>query len=93
MMAFQFYLPSRKQKSKVGGDDSHIAFGKQFRGVKGSLRLCVFVLEHSVLLSPKFGARSVHIFTQSVWNLTLVCGTDCLACQDEFFVNKPLHIK
>jgi hypothetical protein len=66
MMAFQFYLLSRKQKSKVGGDDSHIAFGKQFRGAKGSLRLRVVVMEHSFLLSPKFGAKSVHIFTQSV---------------------------
>jgi hypothetical protein len=26
-------------------------------------------------------------------NVTVVCGIDCLACQDEFFVNNPLDVK
>jgi hypothetical protein len=45
------------------------------------------------LLSPKFGAKSSHIFTQSPYKVTVVCGTDCLAYQDEFFVNNPPDVK
>jgi hypothetical protein len=41
----------------------------------------------------KFGAKSSHICTQSLQNVTVVCRTDCLACQDEFFVNNPLDVK
>jgi hypothetical protein len=26
-------------------------------------------------------------------NVTAVCGIDCLACQDIFFVNNPLNVK
>jgi hypothetical protein len=26
-------------------------------------------------------------------HITAVCGIDCLACQDEFFVNNPLDAK
>jgi hypothetical protein len=46
-----------------------------------------------VLLSPKFGAKSSHIFTQSPWNVTLVYGIDCLACQDELYMKVPLDVK
>jgi hypothetical protein len=30
---------------------------------------------------------------QSLYNATLLCVTDCLACQDEFCMNNPLHVK
>jgi hypothetical protein len=30
MAAFQFYFTSGKQKSGVGGDESHVVFGKKF---------------------------------------------------------------
>jgi hypothetical protein len=43
-------------------------------------------------LSPKF-EKSSHIFTQSPQNFTIVCGIDCLACQDEFLLNNPLDVK
>jgi hypothetical protein len=52
MGAFQFYLQSGKQKSRVGGE-------------KGSVRQRVIVMQQPVLLSPKFGVKSLHIFTQS----------------------------
>jgi hypothetical protein len=32
-------------------------------------------------------------FTQSPSNVTVVCRVDCLACQDEFFVNNTLDAK
>jgi hypothetical protein len=50
-------------------------------------------MQQPVLLSPKFGVKSKHIFTQSPHNTTAVCGIDCLACQDEFFMNSPLDFK
>jgi hypothetical protein len=39
MMAFQFYLQSRKEK-KVGWveDDSHVVFGQKFTGENGRVR-------------------------------------------------------
>jgi hypothetical protein len=43
----------------VGGD------GKKFPGEKGSVLRCV-VMQQPDLLSPKFGAKSSHIFTQSL---------------------------
>jgi hypothetical protein len=66
MAASRFYLQSGKQR-KVGwmGDDSHVVFGKKkFQGKKGSVRRRVVVMQQPVLLSPKLGAKSSHIFTQ-----------------------------
>jgi hypothetical protein len=65
MAAFQFYLHSEKQ-TKVGwlGDGILVVFGKKFPGEKGSVRRCVVVMQQPVL-SPKFGAKSSHIFTQA----------------------------
>jgi hypothetical protein len=62
-------------------------------GEKVRMRRCVVVMQQSVLLSPKFGAKSSHIFTQLPQNFTAVRGIDCLACQDELFVNSSLDIK
>jgi hypothetical protein len=84
------------KKNRVGGGRHSCCFG-----VEGSLvtkkawdgASCVVAMQQPVLLSPKFEAKSSHIFTQSPWNVTVVCGTDCLACQDEFFVNNPLDVK
>jgi hypothetical protein len=44
-------------------------------------------------LSSNFGVKSSHIFTQTPSNDTVVCGINCLACQDEFLVKNPLDIK
>jgi hypothetical protein len=87
--------PSIEETEKVGWmrDYSHVVFGKKFPGEKGSVKRCVVVIQQQVLLSPKFGAKSSHIFTQSPTNVTVECGIDCLACQDELFVNDPLDVK
>jgi hypothetical protein len=42
------------------GEDSHVVFGKN-SGVKGSVKRCVVVMQQPVVLSPKFGAKSLHI--------------------------------
>jgi hypothetical protein len=47
------------------GDQSHIAFGKKFSGEIGSVSQCVAMMQQPGLLSPKFGAKSSHIFIQS----------------------------
>jgi hypothetical protein len=65
-------------------DDCH-AFGLKIRGEKGSARRSVVVMQQPVLLSPKFAANASQV--------TVVCGIDCLAYQDKFFVNNPLDVK
>jgi hypothetical protein len=53
------------KKSAVREDDSHAVFSQKFPDEKGSVRQCVVMMQQLVLLSPKFGANSLHIFTQS----------------------------
>jgi hypothetical protein len=57
MAASQSYLQSEKQRKVV--------FGQKFPGEKGSVRQCVVMMQQPVLLSPKFEAKSSHIFMQS----------------------------
>jgi hypothetical protein len=58
------------------------------------VRLCVVVMQQQVLLSPKFGSKCSHIFTQSPYSITVMCGMSVRpACQDEFFENNPLDVK
>jgi hypothetical protein len=66
-------------------DDSHAVLGQKFSGQKGSVRRYVVVMQQSDLLSPKFGAVFAHV--------TVVCRIDCMACQEDFFVNYPLDAK
>jgi hypothetical protein len=80
---------SETEKSRVGAGNSHAVFGQKFPGEKESGRWCVVVMQEPVLLSPKFGVKSSTIFIQSPKNVTVVCKIDCLACQEEFFVNNP----
>jgi hypothetical protein len=77
----------------VGGDDSHIVFGQKFPGEKVNVKQCDIVMQQPVRLSPKFGAKSSYIFTQSPLNVAMVCGIDCLACEDKFLVNNPFDVK
>jgi len=45
------------------------------------------------LFSPKLGATSSHVFTQSPKNFTVEAGIHILAWWDNFFVHNPLDIK
>jgi hypothetical protein len=82
-------------KSKVCWvrDDSHVIFCQKIPAEKGGVRRFAVLMQQPYLLSAKFGAKSSHIFTQSPYNVIVVCGIDCLACQDEFFVNNFLDVK
>jgi hypothetical protein len=68
-------------------------FSQKFPGEKGSVRRCVVVMQQPVLLSPKFGSKFSHIFTHSLYNVTVVCVINCLAYQDELFVSNPFDVK
>jgi hypothetical protein len=57
------------------------------------VRRCVVMMQQSVLCRQKFGTKFSHIFTQSLQNVTVLYGIDCLACQAEFSVYNPLHVK
>jgi hypothetical protein len=62
----QFYLHSRKQRTVEWVEDgSRVSFGQKFPGEEGSVRLSVVVMQQLVLLSSKFGSKSLHTFTQS----------------------------
>jgi hypothetical protein len=47
------------------GDDSRVVSGQKFPDEKGSVRRCIVMMQQPVLLSPKFGVKSSHIFMQS----------------------------
>jgi hypothetical protein len=76
-----------------GGTTIMLFLVKKFPGKKGSVRQGFVMMQQPVLLLPKFWARASHIFMQSPYNVTVVSGIDCLACQDELFVNNPFDIK
>jgi hypothetical protein len=46
-------------------DDSHLVFRQKVLGEDGSVRRCVVMVKQPDLFSPKFGATSSHVFTQS----------------------------
>jgi hypothetical protein len=50
-------------------------------------------MQEPFLLLPKLEAKSSHIFTQSLLDVTFVCGIERFTCQDEFFLNNPLDVK
>jgi hypothetical protein len=70
-----------------------LIFVKKNPGDMWRLRRCAIVMQQPVLLSPKFGTKSSHNFTHLPWNVTIVCGINCLACQDNFFVNSSPDLK
>jgi hypothetical protein len=50
-----------RRESRVGGRRQSCYFGQKLSGEKGIVRRCFVVMEQSVLLSPKFEAKSSHI--------------------------------
>jgi hypothetical protein len=58
-----FHLQSGKQGQVGVVEDSHVVFCENSL-LKEEMRDGVVVMQQPVLLSPKFGAKSSHIFTQ-----------------------------
>jgi hypothetical protein len=50
------------------GDDRHILFRQKLLGENGSVRQGVVMVQQPDLFSPKFGAKSSHVFMQSPQN-------------------------
>jgi hypothetical protein len=73
------------QESTVGGDDSHVAFCQKLLGKDGSVRRGVVMVKQPGLFSPKFGATSSHVFTQSPQSVAVEPGIHSLAFWDWCF--------
>jgi hypothetical protein len=74
-------------------DDSHVVSDQIFLDQCGSVRRCVVVMQQPLLSSPKFGAKSLHIFTYLSRNVTVLCVSGFLACHNKLFLNNPLDVK
>jgi hypothetical protein len=46
----------------------------------------------SSFVAKVWGEFFAHFYSVAI-KVTVVCGIDCLACQDEFFVNNPLDVE
>ena len=75
------------------GDDSNFAFHKNLLREDGSVSWGIVMVKQPGLFSPKFGAKSSHLFTQSPQNVTVEPRVHSLACWDKFFVHNPLDVK
>jgi hypothetical protein len=56
------------------GDDSYFIFRQKLLGEDGSVRRGVVMVKQQGLFSPKFGATSSQVFTQSPQNLAVEPG-------------------
>jgi hypothetical protein len=67
------------------GDERYIAFFQKLLGEDGSVRRGVVMVKQPGLFSPKFGATSSHVFTQSPQNAAVEPRTHNSAFWDKFF--------
>jgi hypothetical protein len=61
-------------------DESHFVFRQKLVGEDGIVRRGIVMVKQSGLFSPKFGATSSHVFTQSPQNLAVEPGIHSLDC-------------
>ena len=80
------------QGNTMGGDNSNFVFRQKLVGEDGSVRQGVVMVKQPGLFSPKMGAMSSYVFTQSPQNFAVEPGIHSLACWDKFFVQNPLDI-
>jgi hypothetical protein len=73
------------QGSTVGGWWRPFVFRQKLVGEDGSVRRGVVMVTQPGLFSPKFGATSSHVFTQSPQNVTVESGIHSLACWERCF--------
>jgi hypothetical protein len=90
---FSFILNWGYRKVGWVGGDSHVVSGKKFPGEKGSVRLCVVMMQQAVLFVTKVWGEVFAHFHAITIKVIVVCRIDCLACRGEFFVNNPLHVR
>jgi hypothetical protein len=73
------------QGSTVGRDDSPVVFRQKLLGENRSVRRGVVMVKQPGLFSPKFGARSSHVFKQSPLNIAVETEIHSLAYWDLCF--------
>jgi hypothetical protein len=81
-------LIGETEKSKVGGDDSHIVFGQK---LKCEMVRCCDATTST--FAAKVRREVFAHFMHSPYNVIVVGGIDCLAFQEEFFVNNLIDVK
>jgi hypothetical protein len=81
------------EKSVVGAGRKSCFFGQKFPGEKESETVRGSEARASSFLAKVRGEVFAHFQAVAVKRLQVVCGTDCLACQAELFVNNPLNAK
>jgi hypothetical protein len=67
------------------GDDRHFVFRQKLLGEDESVRRGVVMVKKPGLFSPKFGAMSSHVLTQSPQNVAVEPGIHSLDCWDRSF--------
>jgi hypothetical protein len=67
------------------GNDRHFIFRQKVLGGDGSVRRGVDMVKQPGLFSPKFGATSSYVFTQSPQNFAIEPGIHSLACGNRCF--------
>jgi hypothetical protein len=75
------------------GEDSRFVFRQKQLDEDGNVRRCVVMVKQSGLFSPKFGAMSSHVFTQSTQKVAVEPEIHSSACWDKFFVHNPLEVQ
>jgi hypothetical protein len=90
--SFNFIFRNRKNShgAKSGeyggwGDENHFVFRQKLLGEDGSVTRSVVMVKQPGLFSPKLGATSSHVFTQSPQNVAVEHGIHSLACCDRCF--------
>jgi hypothetical protein len=93
MSTFQFYLQLGKQR-KVGwvGGNSHVVFSQKFPGERRSEKVHCHDATSSSFVAKVRSEAFTHFHAVAIERHSS-CGIDCLACQDELFVNNPLDVK
>jgi hypothetical protein len=66
-------------------------FRQKMLSEDGSVRRGVVMIKQPGLFSPKFGATSLHVFTQSPQNVTVDHGIHSLVCWDRCFSIQLLY--
>jgi hypothetical protein len=77
-----------KERSRVGGDDSHVVSSEKSLGEKRSVGRFVVVMQEPVLLSPKLRAKFSHIFAQSQSNVSSIQNWPFVLCQQSLWCQR-----
>jgi hypothetical protein len=73
------------------GNDNHVVVSHKLCGFQG--RVGGLVMKEPVVVAPKFGPFSLHIFSKSPQNVTVKVRVDRSVRRNIFTVNNSLHFE